>query len=463
MKLLCVGLKGVNEVTTATIAEFPIGDRLLQRLRNADGVHSQDGTEQWFVRPEIINNDAGRPCIQIIPTELECALLGLLEAAGWNKLQTEQLARFAVNSALENTPARNSAAEVFFSGAKLLPTQDGRTGTRILQAVRVRDNGAGRVIFNSAEERLEAAPKLTNIDLDLSAMVGLTEPVLSFPFSTQPRKTGEQRTKELQDARSLAVERARQQAPRAELFAVRVNLNVEWAAGQFHKVGRNTAPRQAEQLLSELLGGIPAGILTMAFQVDSSNAPIWNGEISIVMREKKLVEHLVQMLKEGPLRIRKAGAPITCIRLRHQSQITVVPVAVPVELRPEMEEAHGCTLEDLTAVVLKAVHSSDAGFATLPWKDNDGSEVKFRKNDGLRPSLEQLPAVEDGMVPDGQGLDLRTILSKENIRTDSETLFDSLCFLLDNGTMVVVPPDDENPGPIQFWTRIRFEDFYGSA
>ena len=75
-----VGLKGVNEVTTATIAEFPIGDRLLQRLRNADGVHSQDGTEQWFVRPEIINNDAGRPCIQIIPTELECALLGLLEA-----------------------------------------------------------------------------------------------------------------------------------------------------------------------------------------------------------------------------------------------------------------------------------------------------------------------------------------------------------------------------------------------
>ena len=218
--------------------------------------------------------------------------------------------------------------------------------------------------------------------------------------------------------------------------------------------------------MSKLLGGPAAGILTMAFQVDATNAPNWHAEINIVMREKLLVDALINQLNAGPLRSRKEDAPIQTIRLRPNSRITVAPVVARAEELPGIVETRVFTVEEMSEHVLEAAFVSEAGYVTLPWKDNDGSVVVFRKNDGHRTPLELLPAlaaVEGGMLEEGQGQDLRSTLIEHNIRLESETLYDSLCALMDSKKLVVEQPDDDNPGPFKFWSRVRFEDFYGSA
>jgi hypothetical protein len=204
-------------------------------------------------------------------------MLGLFEAAGWSKLQIDQLARLAVNTALDGAPARESAVEVLFSTARFSSAHDDRVGTKTLQAVKLRDHGAGWVIFKSEETMLDAGPRLWNVDISLGNLVGLPLARSGINFLFLDPSASDEGAACKGPARCDCLCHQKGKSAGA-LYIVKLKFNIDWAAGEFSRVARNTSPHRAEALLSTVLGGSAAGILSMAFHVYPTNAPMWHDD-----------------------------------------------------------------------------------------------------------------------------------------------------------------------------------------
>ena len=453
---------GVSDYTVAQITELPVSDDLLRKLRREDGAAPLPGTEHWYVRPSPEENQQDH--VRIIPSQNEINMLRALKAAGWTKVEIEQLFRKAANQALSGSPAFGAVLEVVMKDVKMLPAMGDKSGRRTPYEINFEEAGGAKIIFRDRETMLAGADRLIRINCSLSTLAGLPDMRMTLELSTE-RPGGAYADGRQEENRRKAVLRAQQLVTSGtRLFTWTARLKFDWKREDYGRY-QNMNPKAAEPILMEALGGRPRGLVAVALGYEpGKNTVLWNEEITLVIREETLASWMAKTLSQGGGLSPVAG-PWKSI-VKHSNQRTAPELKEVPAARQDIADGGAAATRVAPSLAQVKTHISNVicarpeGFGTYPSRDIRGQQVNIivTASTPCTP-LDMLPPLGGEMDEEAES-DLRSMVQERNWNVNSEVICRAVQDLVGEGVLQFEAPTDT--GPYKFWSRVTAADMFSA-